>query len=163
MEPILKLYNQPKDHVFEWSNDGSKCILNIYSPVRDEDLKDYYFKWIPYHYWLVMVKDLDDHKGSDITNGRYLLITKVLSQYKIPKDRCIWINCYNEHREGLFDFYQSSSLVDIPTEFTSNQDLMFYDIQEKEVELLKEGQKIQHKTDMSPGYTQIYNKYKRYI
>ncbi len=163
MEPNLKLYNTVKDQVFEWSNDESKCILNVYSPLRDEDIEAYYFRWIPYHYWLVLVKDLDDHKGKDITDGRYLLVSKVLHTYKIPKDRCIWINRYNEHREGLFSYYEFSSLIDIPKEFTSNSDLLFYDIRQDEIELLKQGQKIEYKTDMSPGYTQIYNKYKKFI
>ena len=159
------------DKIFNWQTDylggirNNTCRLQIYSPLYDFDVTTQRIKekrryLNPKEYELVICHDFDDHTGGSITTEIYPLASKVISENNLLVPYTIWINKYEEHHEGIFNFDYKISLVEIDNNYISNSSFKYYPLWQNELDYILTGNSIIFKDVCSSGYSKLYERWK---
>lgn len=159
------------DKIFNWQSDyqgsprNNTCHLEIYSPLYDFDVTTQRIKekrryLNPKEYELVICSDFDDHIGGSITTEIYSLASKVILDNQLLVPYTIWINKYEQHHEGIFNFDYKISLVDINPNYISFSSFTYYPIWQNELDYLVTGNPIEFRELCSSGWQKLYEKWK---
>lgn len=159
------------DKIFNWQSDyqnsirNNTCHLEIYSPLYDFDVtsqrikeKRRYFN--PKEYELVICSDFNDHVSGSITTEIYPLASKVILDNFLLVPHTIWINRYEQHQEGLFNFEYFISLVDIDNNYIGSHSFTYSSIWQDELDYLITGNPIEYRQICSDGWSKLYERWR---
>jgi len=162
------------DKIFNWQSNyqnsvrNNNCHIQIYSPLYDFDvtakrIKENRRYLNPKEYELVIASDFDDHSNGSITTEIYSLASKVILENTLLVPHTIWINKYEQHQEGLFNFDYKISLVEINVNYIGNESFTYYPIWQDELDYLITGDPVYFREVCSSGWSQLYERWKSRI
>lgn len=171
MTEIYKNNALKVDKIFNWQTDhlgsirNNTCHLQIYSPLYDFDVTSQRIKEKRRYlhskeYEVVICSDFNDHVAGSITTEIYPLASKVIAENLLLVPHTIWINKYEQHQEGLFNFEYFISLVDIDNNYIGNQSFTYYSLWQNELDYILTGNPIELRQVASDGWKKLYERWK---
>jgi hypothetical protein len=159
------------DKIFNWQSNyldsirNNNCHIQIYSPLYDFDVTTQRIKekrrYInPKEYELVIASDFDDHSNGSITTEIYSLASRVILENTLLIPHTIWINKYEQHHEGLFNFDYKISLVEINVNYIGNESFTYYPVWQDELDYLITGDPLYFRETCSSGWEKLYTRWK---